>query len=93
MQFRDGAFHHAGEVLQRAANGDLGFNRFEFALETLNFAEAFRNDLGVLFVELFQVLGLRFIIVEIRLERGEFFGIMSAVGFVIVGGRGLEQAL
>jgi hypothetical protein len=93
LQFGDGAFHHAGEILQGTADGGLGFNSFELALELLNFAQALGDDFGVLFVKGFQTVELGFVFVDVGLDGGQFFGVMSAVGFVVGGGGGLEQAL
>jgi hypothetical protein len=58
LQLGDRGFHHAGQVLERAADGDLGFDGFELALELLNLAQALRDDFGVLFVELFEAVEL-----------------------------------
>ena len=93
LQFGDGAFHHAGEIFQGAANGDLGFHRFELALESLNLAKTFSDDRRVLFVELLQTVGLALVFVEVRFEGGQFFGVMRAVGIVVGCSGGLEQAL
>ena len=82
-----------GEVFERAADGDLGFDGLELALELLNLAQALGNDLGVLLVELFQAVRLGLVVLQVGFQRGEFLGVMGAVGLVI-GGRGrLQQAL
>ena len=49
--------------------------------------------LGVLLVELLEVVGLGLVVVEICFEGGQLLGVMGAVGFVVGRGGGLEQAL
>src|SRR5207245_3263760 len=92
-QFRDRAFHHPGQVLQRAANRDPSLGRFEFALEFLNLPEALRDNLGVLFVKLLKSIGLSFVVVQVLFERREFFGVMSAIGLIVRRSGRLQQSL
>ncbi|MET0262325.1 MAG: hypothetical protein ABW223_05465 [Rariglobus sp.] len=93
MEFADGTLHEAGEIFERAADGDLGFDGFEFALELLDLAEAGGDDLGVLLIELLEALELGFVVGQVGVERGEFFGVMNTVGLVVGGGGGLEITL
>ena len=93
LQLGDGAFHHAGEPFERTPNGDLGLHGLELALELLNLAQALRDDLGVLFVELFQAVELRLVLVDVAFQCSEFLGVMRAIGVIIRSGSGLQHAL
>src|ERR1035437_413476 len=93
LQFGDRTLHHAREVLERAPDGHLGFDCLEFALELLNLAQALGDDRRVLLVKLFQVVRLGLVIVQVRFHRGQFFGVMRAVGLVIGRRCRLQQAL
>ena len=85
--------HHTREILERTPDGHFRLHSFEFALEALYFSKALGNDFGVLLVELLEVVGLGFVVIQVGFEGGQFLGIMSAIGFVIGGGRCLEKAL
>src|ERR1044071_2408344 len=52
LQFIDRGFHHARQILEGAANGDLRFDGLEFALKSLNLTQTLGNDTGVLLIEL-----------------------------------------
>ena len=93
LQFGDRALHHAGQAFQRAPDGHLGLDRLELALEPLNLAQALGDDLRVLLVELLQVVRLGLVLVQVRFQRGQFLGVMRAVGLVIGRRRRLQQAL
>ena len=90
LELGDRALHHGGEILERATDGDARLHGFELALELLNFAQAVRDDLGVLLVERLEIIELGFVLVDFAFDGGELLREVGAVGFVVGRGRRLQ---